>query len=164
MRFLLIFWLMSALKISAQTPSQGPVLHAFFSIQHRGNIPVDEQGNPLMNGVDTVYSLVAEFSLSDTAGLRFQEIWVGRYRMVPISTGVYTGKMVLGYDYETRQEISMKPRPGYCLMAFALRDATPAPKNGALPSGGMLITGKSKGKRTQWKVMKMKALPSVFYP
>ncbi len=139
--------------------------HAFVTLHYKGTVPVDEQGNPLDDGIDTVYTLLAEMKPADTASMQWKQVFVdGRWWQVA-TRHLGAGRQVIGYDREKEQEITLAPAAGNILVRLYLEPLATQRKPPAdcLP-GGLVVEGTRNKKQQVWRLPKPTALPAVHYP
>lgn len=161
--------LMTAFGLSASVQMQAQVngvhqWHAFYTVQYKGNIPVDENGNPMDDGIDTAYTILAEVLPADTANLQFTKIFL-RHQWWSVGRRTVTEKpLTIGYDRERNKAISIAPTSGRLFLQLY---ASPLPGNkepAVAPKDGLLVVGKWKGQKKQWSIASLKALPAIYYP
>lgn len=164
MRHLRLLLLLLPLGCLAQVENGIQQWHAYYTITHKGNIQVDEQGNPLDDGIDTVFTLIAEVKSTDTALLQFAKAYAGGRWLKPTKQIATAAKMVVGYDREHEKEIGLLPKPGNMLMQVHLDPGAYAALPTGAPAKGLLITGRYKGKNVSWTMLSLTALPPIYYP
>ena len=138
--------------------------HAFFTVQYKGTIPVDENGNPTDDGIDTAYTILAEVLPADTAQLRFSNVFLQK-QWWSVSVRAITQKpLIIGYDREQNKAITVTPSSGAIFLQLYL---VPLPGNkepAVAPKDGLLVVGKWRGQKRQWTINSLKALPAIYYP
>lgn len=145
---------------------QAPVSrwHAYYTVQYKGNIPVDENGNPTDDGIDTAYTILAEVLPADTSHLQFTKIFL-RNQWWSVGKRTATEKpLAIGYDREKDKPISLSPASGRIFIQLYV---TPLPGNkepAVALKDGLLVVGKWKGQNKEWSIPSLKALPAIYYP
>jgi hypothetical protein len=138
--------------------------HAFFTVQYKGNIPVDENGNPTDDGIDTAYTILAEVQPADTSHLQFTKIFL-RHQWWGVGKRTITEKrLTIGYDREQNKPITISPASGKIFIQLYV---SPLPGNkepAVAPKDGLLVVGKWKGRKKEWSIASLKALPPIYYP
>lgn len=138
--------------------------HAYYTVQYKGTIPVDEHGNPTDDGIDTAYTILAEVLPADTAQLQFSKVFL-REHWWSISVRTITQKpLTIGYDREQNKAITVAPAGGALFLQLYLTLLPGHKETAVSPKDGLLVTGKWKGQKRQWTINSLKALPAIYYP
>lgn len=138
--------------------------HAFFTVQYKGNIPVDENGNPTDDGIDTAYTILAEVLPADTSHLQFTKIFLRQQWWAVGKRTVTEKQLTIGYDREQNKAINISPASGRIFIQLYV---SPLPGNkepAVAPKDGLFVVGKWKGRKKDWSISSLKALPAIYYP
>jgi len=145
---------------------QAPVSrwHAYYTIQYKGNIPVDENGNPTDDGIDTAYNILAELLPADTSHLQFSKIFLRQQWWAVGKRTITEKQLTIGYDREQNKAINISPASGRIFIQLCV-SPLPGNKEAAVaPKDGLLVVGKWKGRQKEWSIASLKALPAIYYP
>jgi hypothetical protein len=138
--------------------------HAFYTVQYKGNIPVDENGQPTDDGIDTAYTLLAEVLPADTAQLQFSNVYLHKqWWLVQVRT-ITQKQLTIGYDREKNKEITMAAASGRMLLQLYVSPLPGYKETAVAPKDGALVVGKWKGRPMKWIITALKALPPIYYP
>lgn len=145
---------------------QAPVSrwHAFYTVQYKGTIPVDENGNPTDDGIDTAYTILAEVLPADTAQLRFGKVFFGKQWWSVSVRAIKEKPMTIGYDREQNKAITISPATGRIFIQLYLSHLPGNKEPAVAPKDGLLVVGKWKGRKKEWIIASIKALPAIYYP
>jgi hypothetical protein len=162
----LIWILLIVLPIGswAQAGNGVQKFHAFYTITYKGNIPVDEQGNVMDDGIDTIYTLLVEVKIEAATQLQFTKVYAGGRWVKPTKQLSVSDKVVVGYDRENNKEITVSPMAGNILIPVHLAPGAYASMPKGVPKAGLWMQGKYNGKTTTWIIQSLTVLPSIYYP
>jgi hypothetical protein len=137
--FVLLLSLFFFLNACSQTKTGIRKTYAFFQVSFPGNIPVDDNGNP-MKGADTL-----RFVYIETSGRQAPTISSAQYNNTTYSASVFPAEKVpvtAGTKKGSDQKIIIKPAAGNSLWRIEL---TPAGRTKSLQKS-MIIKGAVNGK------------------
>ncbi len=129
-----------ALSSCAQTKNLIVRSDAYYVIPIPGNIPVDDNGNPLELKRDTVFTVYIE---AKSSGIQWEKAWKnGRYFSI-IPAVIKKSKVEVGETKTENKKIVLTPQKGNTLWQLELSDDNKHQKSPqSLLSGGILLKGK----------------------
>jgi hypothetical protein len=153
--FLLSFVLI-ALSSCAQSKYSIKKITAFYALRTPGNIAVDEKGNELYSGPDTIHTIYIEVSGKNT--VKWEDAWKNNNYYTLISTKITQAIFEAGMDKNSNKVI-LKPATGNTLWQLSLSPSeTKTSKPGKGVANEIIIQGKYNGKKIIQKISKLTEL------
>lgn len=124
--------------------------YGYYSERLPGNIPVDQQGNPLPGfGPDTIYTFFAD---SKAAGIIWDTAWIGEKAYTIVAEKIRLNSIEAGIEKSNGQPIVIKAGNGGILWRLDLVLLDTVTRSRDLPKKWITIKGSCKGKSFEMKI------------
>jgi hypothetical protein len=153
--FLLSFVLI-AISSCAQSKYGIKKITAFYALRAPGNIAVDEKGNELYSGPDTIHTIYIEVSGKNT--VKWEDAWKNNNYYTLIGTKITQAIFEAGMD-KNNNKVILKPATGNTLWQLSL---SPSEIKMTKPAKAfqdeIILLGKYNGKKIIQKISKLTEL------